>query len=285
MSNTSGTPDHPQSAFSPESGDKETFSDASESDGTLICPNLPRTQEILEELTQRCRAHVNRRALYTTAGNFIPIPFADTAIDVGMLTGTLNYINEAFGLSEEEMEKLSSREQKALALLISNQGAEYAGKAVTKFLVTKMVSAQAGKVAGKQTAKYVPIIGQLVAGSISYATLRYMGMRHIAQCREIIQRARGWQTDSERKAALKQAKAKAKADAHAARQAEKAAAKQAKQQAKQQNHRPCNDGSDPPPHPTSANTPGILTELRLRAACIGRGFKQAFSKTAPPTEK
>lgn len=267
-----------------------------ETDGTLLCPNLPDSEELLEELTQRCRAHVNRRALYTTAGNLIPIPFADAAIDVGMLTATLNFINETFGLSEEQMEKLSNREQKALALLISNQGAEYAGKAVTKFIISKVVSKQAGKVAGKQAAKYVPIIGQLVAGSISYATLRYIGMKHIAQCREIIQQARGWKTDTEREAEQKQAKTQAKAEAKAAREAEKvsreaekaarkkqkAAAKRAEREATLSHE--AQENADARSQSGSDGDTGLLTDLRRRAACIGRGFKEAFSKNTPPSE-
>lgn len=306
MSGTSNTPAptpadfHADSAapspaeFPKEASARPDFANHGETDGTLLCPNLPASEERLEELTQRCRAHVNRRALYTTAGNLIPIPLADAAIDVGMLTGTLNFINETFGLSEEEMEKLSNREQKALALLISNQGAEYAGKAVTKFIVSKVVSKQAGKVAGKQAAKYVPIIGQLVAGSISYATLRYIGMKHIAQCREIIQQARGWKTDSEREAEQKQAKAQAKAEAKAAREAEKAAqaaeksARKAEKAAAKQAAQDAHLSERPQQHADAPSPPGndddtsLLTDLRRRAACIRRGFREAFSKNTPP---
>ena len=241
---------------------------AGQNEGTLLCPNLPRNEEELERLTNLCRAQVNQRALYSSAGNLIPIPLADAAIDIGMLTSTLNFINETFGLSSEHMDKLSGKEQKALALIISNQGAEYAGKVVTKYLVTKIAGKQAGKIAGKQVSKYVPIIGQLVAGSISYATLRYFGMRHIAQCREIIQQARGWKTDTERKADEKQAQA----DAKAARQA--GTRREVPTEGETQSPY---TGSD-----SAKAESGLLDNLCRRAACIGRGFKQAFSRNTPP---
>lgn len=220
---------------------------------TPMLRNLPATEEDLERITQRCRSHINTRALISSAGNIIPIPFADAAVDIGMLAGILNYINNAFGLSSDQIENLTSREQQIIALLIANQGAEFAGKAITKFILSKLATQQAAKISGKQAAKFVPILGQIISGTISYATLRYVGMQHLDQCRAITQRARGWQTDAERE------------------DSEKAEREHTK--------------TTPETTPDTENDPGILSSLCQRATNLGQEIKQVFNRqqTPPPT--
>ena len=56
---------------------------------------------------RRCRRLVSQRALLAAGVATVPIPGLDWVTDVGILIKLLPRINEAFGLSPEQVERLS----------------------------------------------------------------------------------------------------------------------------------------------------------------------------------
>lgn len=159
---------------------------------THLLPNLPLTPQDLERVAQSCRSEVKSKSLLAAGGNIIPLPGMDIAIDMTLMVSMIHSINHKFGLSDAQIGELDSSSRVFLGNFIAQTGAQFAGRMVTKLLLQSVVQKQIAKVAGKQALKFIPIVGQVVSGSISYATLRYIGMKHIKECREVVARARGW---------------------------------------------------------------------------------------------
>ena len=61
----------------------------------------------IEATVRRCRRMVTQRALLAAGVATVPVPGLDWVTDVGILVRLLPRINEAFGLSPEQVERLS----------------------------------------------------------------------------------------------------------------------------------------------------------------------------------
>lgn len=110
------------------------------------------------------------------------------AADIGIMLEVIGKINKKFGLSSEEMDELDGDEKQKIAVLITSVGSDFAGKVITKELVTKALKKAGVKVTTKQVAKYIPFAGAVIAGSISYGTMYMLGKRHVEDCFEICER-------------------------------------------------------------------------------------------------
>ena len=60
----------------------------------------------LDRVRRECRRLMTTRALAAAATSVVPIPGVDIAVDVGLLTSLLKQINERFGLSEAQVERM-----------------------------------------------------------------------------------------------------------------------------------------------------------------------------------
>jgi len=56
---------------------------------------------------------------------------------------------------------------------------------VTRELVIKLLKTVGVRLTAKQAAKAVPFAGQVVAASLSFAALKYLGERHIHDCVQV----------------------------------------------------------------------------------------------------
>lgn len=68
-------------------------------------------------------------------------------------------------------------------------GSVLIGKFITRDMVLRLGKAMGLRMSTRQAAKYVPLLGQLAAASIGYATLRYLGERHIQDCMRVVEEA------------------------------------------------------------------------------------------------
>ena len=59
------------------------------------------------------------------------------------------------------------------------------GRVVTRELVIKLLKTVGVRLTAKQAAKAVPFAGQVVAASLSFAALKYLGDRHIEDCVQV----------------------------------------------------------------------------------------------------
>jgi uncharacterized protein (DUF697 family) len=151
---------------------------------------LPATRRDIDATARTCRKLVTRRALVSAGAAVVPVPGIDVAVDFGLLVKMLTEINEAFGLTPEQIENLAPRRRLSVQRAVSMLGGSAVGRAITRQLVAMLVKRVAARVATKQVTKYVPIAGQAVAAGLSFTAIKLLGDRHVADCIEVAERVR-----------------------------------------------------------------------------------------------
>lgn len=149
---------------------------------------LPSTLNDLDRLRAECRKMVTKRAALSAGASLVPIPGLDILADVGLLAELLPEINEKFGLSPEQIEELDPQMKMMIANIIINTGPKLAGKLITKEVIASVLKRFGSRLAAKQVVKYVPIAGQAVAGTMSFAAMKWVGNQHINECYELAKR-------------------------------------------------------------------------------------------------
>ncbi|HJH24394.1 MAG TPA: hypothetical protein K8U84_07560 [Paenalcaligenes hominis] len=149
----------------------------------------PTTLAELDQARQRCQKLVSRRALVSAAAAVVPIPGVDVSTDVAILLQLIPAINEEFGLSPAQINALSPELQKIVIVGGANFGVGLLGKIITPQLVIQVLQRiGVKKLAGKYATKYIPIVGSVIASTISYAVLRKVGNQHINECYALAKR-------------------------------------------------------------------------------------------------
>jgi uncharacterized protein (DUF697 family) len=150
-----------------------------------IPPALPSTPEQIEAVANQCRKLVNRRALLAAGVAVVPVPGIDWVTDIGVLVRVLPQINEAFGLSPAQIERLSPDRQVVVYKVLSAGGGLVVGKVVTRELVLRLLKLVGVRLTTQQAAKYVPLAGQAVSAALTYGALKFVCEQHIRQCMDI----------------------------------------------------------------------------------------------------
>ena len=136
----------------------------------------------LEAVAQQCRKRVGRRALLAAGVAMVPLPGIDWLTDVGVLVRLLPEINQAFGLSPDQIERLAPQRRLVVYKAISAGGGLLVGRLVTRTLVLQMLRLVGVRLTAQQAAKYVPLAGQAVSAMLTYGALRLVCEMHIRQC-------------------------------------------------------------------------------------------------------
>lgn len=139
----------------------------------------------IEAIVRRCRRLVTQRALLAAGIATVPVPGLDWVTDVGILVRLLPKISEAFGLSPDQVERLSPERRLVVYKTISTGGTMVLGKVVTRDVVLRLLKLVGVRLSTQQAAKYVPLAGQAVSAALTYAALRYVCEQHIQQCTEV----------------------------------------------------------------------------------------------------
>jgi uncharacterized protein (DUF697 family) len=145
-------------------------------------PALPASQRDIAAIARRCRKLVMQRAMLSAGASVVPVPGLDLMVDVGVLTRMLQQINAEFGLTPAQIEALAPKKRLTVYKAVQALGASAVGRVVTREVVVLVARGVARRVALKATARYVPIAGQVLAASLSFVALKYLGERHIADC-------------------------------------------------------------------------------------------------------
>ena len=138
---------------------------------------------------QRARKLLNRRALTSAAASAVPLPGVDGLVDAAMLTRLIPAINEEFGLSAEQLDKLPRRKREEVQKAVSVVGSMVVGKFITRDLVLRMAASVGKRMTVKQATKYVPLAGQALSALIGYTAIRYLGEQHIIDCIQVCKSA------------------------------------------------------------------------------------------------
>ncbi|EIT86043.1 hypothetical protein A374_06976 [Fictibacillus macauensis ZFHKF-1] len=146
---------------------------------------IPKTMSELEELRVECRQMVNKRASASAAAAVVPVLGLDVGADLTIMYELVKTINEKFGLSPSQLERVSSAVKGRILVLATSLGSEYIGRVVTKKMLAALLKKTTKKIAVKQVTKFVPFVGQAVAASISFSAMRYLGNAHVEKCYEV----------------------------------------------------------------------------------------------------
>ncbi|MBK6470086.1 MAG: hypothetical protein IPF94_04935 [Betaproteobacteria bacterium] len=136
----------------------------------------------LQAVAARCRKKVSKRALLAAGVAMVPLPGLDWATDLGILMRLLPQISAEFGLTPEQVERLSPDRRIVVYKVISATGGMLVGKLITRELVLSLVKMVGVRLTTQQAAKFVPLAGQAVSAALTYSALRYVCEQHIQQC-------------------------------------------------------------------------------------------------------
>ena len=146
---------------------------------------VPNSDSDLQAAVRQCRRIVNRRALVAAGVAVVPLPGIDWLTDVAVLLKLIPEINRTFGLTPEQVERLSPDRRLVVYKAISAGGGMLVGKLVTRDLVIRMLKIIGVRLTTQQAAKYVPIAGQAVSAVLTFSSLKYVCEQHIQQCASV----------------------------------------------------------------------------------------------------
>jgi len=136
----------------------------------------------IEAIARESRQLVTKRALMAAGVAVLPVPGLDWLADVSVLMKVIPEISERFGLSQEQLARLSPDRRVAVYKALSAAGSLLAGRLVTRTLILKSLRLVGVRLTAQQVAKFVPIAGQAVSAALTFGALKYVCELHIRQC-------------------------------------------------------------------------------------------------------
>lgn len=156
-------------------------SDVDRADWVLV----PETPADIEAVVRQCRRLVTKRALLAAGVAVVPLPGIDWLTDLGVLLKVIPEINRLFGLTPEQIERLSPDRRVAVFKAVSAGGSLLVGKLVTRELVMTVLRVVGVRLTTQQAAKYVPLAGSAVSAALTFSALKVVCEQHIRQCAEV----------------------------------------------------------------------------------------------------
>lgn len=147
-------------------------------DWTLI----PGSAREIEQVRERCRRLVRRRAALSAGVAALPIPGIDVMSDVSLFALLINDINRAFGLTPEQIERLQPTFKLIAYEAAVGVGGMLVGKLVTRELVLVLLRRSGMKMLVRQATRLVPLAGQLVSAALGFTVFRQIGYQHVDAC-------------------------------------------------------------------------------------------------------
>lgn len=146
---------------------------------------VPGNRRDIDAVARACRKLVTRRALISAGASVVPVPGLDVAVDISVLISMIESINREFGLTPQQIDLLSPRRRLFAYKAVMAVGSALIGRVVTRELVIKLLQTVGVRLTVKQATRFVPFAGQVVAASLSFAALKYLGDRHIEDCIQV----------------------------------------------------------------------------------------------------
>lgn len=143
---------------------------------------VPDTPQDIAAVARQCRRLVTQRALLAAGVAAVPVPGVDWLTDVAVLLRLIPEINDRFGLTPAQIERLAPDRQVAVFKAISAGGSLLVGRLVTRQLVLTVLKVVGVRLTTQQAAKLVPLAGQAVSAALTYSALKYVCEQHIQQC-------------------------------------------------------------------------------------------------------
>lgn len=148
---------------------------------------LPRNNAELSEAIRRSKSLVTRRAALASAASLVPLPGLDIAVDITAVMKMIPDINREFGLTPEQIERLSPNRRLVVYKSIVAIGGMMIGKIITKEAAVEVLKTVGVRMTTKQVTKYVPVAGQALSVALGFAAMKYVGHQHIRDCQHVIE--------------------------------------------------------------------------------------------------
>jgi uncharacterized protein (DUF697 family) len=146
---------------------------------------VPSTPQQIDAVARQCRRLVTKRALLAAGVAAVPVPGLDWLTDIGLLMKLLPEISEAFGLTQEQVERLAPERRIVVYKALSAAGGIVVGRVITRDVVLMLLKKMGVRLSTQQVAKYVPVAGQAVSAVLTFSALKYVCEQHIRQCMAI----------------------------------------------------------------------------------------------------
>lgn len=143
---------------------------------------LPESEASVVRAAVCSRRLITRRALTSSAASLVPVPGVDLIVDIAMLRRLFSEINAEFGLTPEQIERLTPARRALVYQALTAVGGVVAGKLVTREVVAITLKKIGMRVTAAQAAKYVPVAGQMVSAVLSFGALKLVGEHHVRDC-------------------------------------------------------------------------------------------------------
>lgn len=151
--------------------------------------NMAADDAYMQEAVKRSRKLLHKRALLAGAVSAVPVPGLDWAVDAAMLSKLIPEINKEFGLTPQQLDSLNPKKREQVQKAVTMVGSVLIGKLISRDLVIAAATKIGMRLTTKQLAKYVPFAGQIVAATVGYAAIRYLGEEHMKDCIRVAQKA------------------------------------------------------------------------------------------------
>lgn len=145
----------------------------------------PISKEILAKKSEVGKKIVSWAAVASAANALNPIPGVDVAVDIGILVGMCQQLNQAYGLTEEQLDYFQKNNTKL------KESAQFSGtkqaimKWVAKYAVAEGIlialKAMGTRIAIKNVAKFLPFIGTIVSAGIGYKMTMAFGEAYLEE--------------------------------------------------------------------------------------------------------
>ena len=143
----------------------------------------------MQAAVKRSRKLLHKRALMAGAVRAIPVPGLDWAVDAAMLSKLIPEINKEFGLTPQQLDHLSPKKREQVQIAVTMVGSLLIGKLISRDVVMAAATKIGMRLTSKQLVKYVPFAGQIVAATVGYVAIRYLGEEHMKDCIRVAQKA------------------------------------------------------------------------------------------------
>ena len=151
--------------------------------------NMAANNPAMQDAVKRSRKLLHKRALLAGAVSAVPVPGLDWAMDAAMLSKLIPEINKEFGLTPQQLDSLNPKKREQVQKAVAMVGSILIGKLISRDLVIAAATKIGMRLTTKQLAKYVPFAGQIVAATVGYAAIRYLGEEHMKDCIRVAQQA------------------------------------------------------------------------------------------------
>jgi uncharacterized protein (DUF697 family) len=156
-------------------------------DGPVDWAVMPASGSEIAQVRERCRKLVRKRAAVSAGVAAVPLPGVDVLSDLATFALLVEEINQAFGLTPAQIERLQPRLRIIAYEAAAAIGGMLVGKIVTRQLVLRLFKKSGLKLAAKSVAKFVPFAGQLASAAIGYTLFQKMGNQHVEACVKVAQ--------------------------------------------------------------------------------------------------